>query len=132
VNDPLLGHPQANALFRVARAKRISPCGVHLGRHREQSPCERAQRTGWWHSGVAVLAAVWSLTATAPMLWQRRTRSGSFRSEADVPGRHGAPTIRLRMAGVVVSTALRVVMVIGRPHLRMARAPPLLGLRVAG
>jgi len=46
--------------------------------------------------------------------------------------RRGIPTTRLRMAGVVVSTALRVVMVIGRPSLRMAGAPAPLGLRVAG
>ena len=67
------GYPGRQAdqspIGRITRAKRISPCGVHLGRHREQSPCERAQRTGRWHGGVAGLAAVRSLTATAPVLW---------------------------------------------------------------
>ena len=120
MNDPLLGHPQANALLRVARAKRISPCGVHLGRHREQSPCERAQRTGRWHGGVAGLAAVRSLTATASALRWRRGSGRSLRPGADMLDRRGAPTTRLRMAEVTVARSLRVVGVVFSTALRMA------------
>lgn len=120
VNDPLLWHPQATFTTRAVHPKRVSPGGVHLGRHRQQRPGERAQRTGRWHAGVACLAAVRSLTATASALRWRRTHSGSLRSGADVLDRRGTPTTRLRMAGVTVARSLRVVGVVFSTALRMA------------
>ena len=68
VNDPLLWHPQPTSTARAVHPERVSPGGVHLDCHRQQRPGERAQRTGRWHGGVACLAAVRSLTATASAL----------------------------------------------------------------
>ncbi len=132
VNDRLLWHPQATSTARAAHPKRVSPGGVHLACHRQQCPGERAQRTGRWRGGVACLAAVRSLTATASAARWRRGSNRSLRPGADMLDRRGTPTTRLRMAGVTVAWSLRVLMVIGARHLRVVGVVFSTALRMAG
>jgi hypothetical protein len=132
LNEPSISHPQTTPAPVVTGTRHIPAGRVHLGRHRQQRPGQRAQHTRFGHRRTWLLPR--TARRRAPRLLHVRCRlAGAVlgRQGTALFGRSSRVTT-LRMAGLPVRNPLRRKGLSITPSLRMVEVACVLPLRMAG